>query len=388
MTVTHTITITKVAERSLNFDKTAKVVVDIAHSLETPARRARGWTITPRADAIIAGREVLLRQSTDPTTGGILYTATLAVVNNKEDERPTIAAEWQSIIAACNVKCQRPRFTLAMLDGEKYVPSTRSDEEKRTDDVGYAPFHVPDDWGTNFQHLYGLDANINRVRRALEAAVLSSWRHRFHVALIGPPGCGKSDLCQSLKKALGEDSVMEFDATATTMAGAQKELTEREELPRVLVVEEIEKANDAALAWLLSVLDLRAEVRKTTARGSLLRDTRLLVIATVNDFPTFEKVAFGALASRFANQVFFQRPSRDLLGRILQREIALINGNMKWVAPALDYAEEIDTTDPREVIAIALCGRDDLLTGEYQKEMRATRSLVALTHSGADVQVA
>jgi MoxR-like ATPase len=211
---------------------------------------------------------------------------------------------------------------------------------------------------------------------ALEAGLLSAWNHRFHCALIGPPGCGKSDIAGSFKAALGEEAVLEFDATATTAAGAIKELAEREILPRVLVVEEIEKSDEKALSFLLAVLDLRAEIRKTTARATIQRDTKLFAIATVNNHELFGKLNAGALSSRFSNKIWFKRPSRETLELILQREVQKVSGDFAWISPALDWCDEMCITDPREVITICLCGRDKLITGDYQEMLRQTSEFV------------
>jgi hypothetical protein len=56
------------------------------------------------------------------------------------------------------------------------------------------------------------------------------------------------------------------------------------------------------------------------------------------------------------------------LGRILKREVDAIEGKDEWINPTLDLADEIHTTDPREVISLLLCGRDALLDGTFQKE--------------------
>jgi hypothetical protein len=172
----------------------------------------------------------------------------------------------------------------------------------------------------------------------------------------------------------GEESVLEFDATAMTAAGAMKELSEAEILPRVIIIEEIEKADEKSLNFLLAVLDMRAEVRKVTARASIQRDTKLFGIATVNNTDLFEKIASGALASRFAHHIYFQRPTREQMRMILQREILKLpeKGNLAWADPALDYCDKYGITDPRKATAICLSGRDQLITGEYQKMLEAT----------------
>jgi MoxR-like ATPase len=266
-------------------------------------------------------------------------------------------------------------WTLTEVDGNEYAAPEDDDSVTSKIDkemIGYADCEIPDDWSTYFDHLYGLDPHISRVRSAVDAAVRSSFRNRFNVVLVGPPGCGKSDVAESMRKALGEDAVMSFDATATTAAGLIKDLNDRDILPRVVVFEEIEKASEAAMQPLLGILDQRGEIRKTTARGSIQRDTKCLAIATVNDYKLFKRLQAGALASRFSNTVHFNRPSRETLSMILHREVAKVDGNSEWVKPALDYCEDHDIDDPREVIAFCLCGADDLLTGDYQKMMDAT----------------
>lgn len=368
--ISHTVKLTKDAVRSLRDDKVAAQIEAIIAGTSTAQRTARGWKIT-RPDMQLH-REY---KYTNAIEGAYNYFVTLDVICNPNKPRPSIPAEFQTILNSIDTKAALTKWKISDVDGKPYAGVSVADmSEAMAGNVGYAPLEIPGNWSEHFSHLYGLDSHINRIRRALDAAVISDWRNRVHVALIGPPGCGKSDICQSVKRALGEESVLEFDATSTTMAGAQKELTEREELPRVLLVEEIEKAPVNSMSWLLSALDLRGEIRKTTARGNILRDTRMLCIATVNDVPTFKAVSFGALESRFSNKVHFQRPPREMLSRILAREIEKINGNMEWIKPTLDYAEEIGTSDPREIIAIGICGREALMDGSYQTDLRNTRA--------------
>jgi hypothetical protein len=98
----------------------------------------------------------------------------------------------------------------------------------------------------------------------------------------------------------------------------------------------------------------------------------------------FNKLNAGALASRFANKIFFKRPSRDQLELILQREITKVDGDFAWIGPALDYCEGQDITDPRTAIAICLCGREQLLTGDYQKMMEDTSEDLPTTFGSWD----
>jgi len=174
---------------------------------------------------------------------------------------------------------------------------------------------------------------------------------------------------------LGADAVLQFDATSTTEAGARRELRQLANIPPILVCEEIEKTDERSLRWLLGVLDTRGEIRGVNYRdASFQRDVKLLCLATVNDIKRFNEVMSGALSSRFANKIRCPQPSREVMERILQREVQKINGNPAWIKPALDYCLDIEkTNDPRRAIAVALCGQEKLLTGEYQQWLEATR---------------
>ena len=296
-------------------------------------------------------------------------------------------AMFPGILRKINDLCPRPAYgswTLQFVDGEPYeVADDENVMGNAAEELGYSAVGIPPDFDQHFEHLYGLEAHIERVRKAVALGIQSGWRKRTHCALIGPPGCGKSDICQTLKAMLGDDAVMEFDGTATTAAGAIKKLTspDTEVLPRIIVVEEIEKAPEESMRFLLGVMDMRGEIRKTTARGDIQRNMKCLVIATVNDFALFTKLQAGALASRFMNKIHFKRPSRETLALILTREVKDVAGDYEWIEPTLDYTDEHSIFDPREVISICLCGQDDLLDGTYQRELDQTSRAANTDHS-------
>jgi hypothetical protein len=370
-TETHAITLTKPAKRQLQDKVIRGNQTGLIASVVNKSVTVRGWSIDP---AMMESEVNWIQQ---PDEDGYVYTMFLTVTFSREDGKKPDTFEFGSLMRTLSKRSNTPNYgswTLATVDGEPYIVPVDDDElaTVNTDLIGYAEVTVPEDYEENFTHLFGLEAHIARIKFALEAGIMSDWRNRFHCALVGPPGCGKSDICGTLKRIFGEDAVMEFDATATTAAGAIKELAEREILPRVLLVEEIEKADPKSLAFLLALCDLRGEIRKTTARATIQRDTKVLVVATVNDYELFGTLQAGALASRFANTIWFQRPSRETLTRILVREVQKIRGDETWVKPAIDFAEEQNIDDPRMVIALCLCGRDKLLTGEYQKMLAAT----------------
>lgn len=226
-----------------------------------------------------------------------------------------------------------------------------------------------------FSHIFNRDAQIRVVHSAIEQAKLSNFANRFHCVLYGPPACGKTTIMRAFKTMLGNEGVMEFDATSMTQAGAEKILLESASLPRVLLLEEAEKTEEKTLRFLLGLLDYRAEIRKTNFTvGNIRREVKLLCIATVNDVDKFKSMMDGALYSRFSNKIYCPRPERELLDRILQREIMNANGKVEWVKPALDYCVDVEKTyDPRRIISVCLCGRDDLLTGKYQADLKAIK---------------
>ena len=300
-----------------------------------------------------------------------------------QDGKDTDSQQFPRMIRTIYTRAKRHDlgdWYLTAVDGKAYVPGT--DDELAIDgdeEIEYAAMDMPDDWDAPFSHLYGLDSQIAMIQSRLFAAVDSEWVHRFNCALVGPPGCGKSDIAKSIADMLPDDAVLHFDATALTGAGAIKELSEREILPRVIIIEEIEKCDPKGLAWLLAALDIRGEIRKVTARANIQRDTKVFCIATVNNVKLFNQLMSGALASRFTRPIYFKRPSRETLAKILKREIEKVNGDEAWVEPALNYCETavnadgtIGITDPRQVIAICLAGRDALLSGKYQQMLNDT----------------
>ncbi len=387
--VEHRVRLEKVSGRMLDPDKSDLQIAAIIDGALSKDRIKRGWSLTYVADTNVDSKRfgkpayTVEGKAPNPIKN---YVDLIARCETKR-LRTTMGVEFDNLCASIDDKARMAanRWRVESTDDTPYVPVAEQEiKYDESEQVGYAPFALPTDpeaWLSKdrkgkgaFDHLYGLDSAIGLVKSVLELADQTNFRKRVNIALIGKPGCGKSDICQTLKKLLGPEAVFELDGTSTTMAGAQKELGEREELPRVMVIEEIEKAPETSLPWLLSIMDMRGEIRKTTARGNILRDARMIVICTVNDEDTFRKINFGALYSRFTRRIHFRRPSRDLLWKILDREVKEVGGSEAWIDPALDYAAKIDTTDPREIIAIALCGQDSLLDGTYQDMLDDARS--------------
>jgi MoxR-like ATPase len=410
---TRHIVLEKVSGRTLAVPKLDTQVANIMMAGLNAERVRRGWSV--RMDVNDAEREALGIEPTrdNPSDGrytvvgspsdGWVYTVGITLECRPKMARRSLPLEAENAIALINgrAKLKENRFRVAYVDGRPYIEGeTQKETSDPNEELGYAPFDLPDVkhasvdecrewqfeyeqrcdcWLSNFTHLYGLEDYIAIIRSVLELAMMSDWKDRVNIALIGPPACGKTELCKAVKAAVGDEAVLEYDATSTTMAGAQESIGQMEELPRVLVLEEIEKAPEAALPWLLSVLDLRGEVRKKTVRSDIAKSVHMIGVCTVNDEAKFNSVASGALASRFSMPLYFQRPPREILWRILKREVDKIGGDIRWIDAALDFAEELQSgksdnlyIDPRKLIAICLTGRDRLLLpAEHDRSFQA-----------------
>lgn len=230
------------------------------------------------------------------------------------------------------------------------------------------------DKSSYFDNIYGLDAQIEILLSALRIAKDTDFTKRYHAVLHGKPGCGKSELLSCVKEMVGEDGVIEFDGTQTTAAGAVAKIVDAEVLPPVLIIEEIEKVPDAAFMWLLGALDGRAEIKKVTARFTSQRKVPFVCFATVNDLGLFRSRHEGAMASRFAHNIYCPYPSEEVIRKILTREVLSIGGNLEWIEPALQYCIKFEkVSDPRRIIAVCLTGRDKLLDGSFQSALLACK---------------
>jgi hypothetical protein len=385
----HNLVLTKLAERRLRPNVIEKNFTGVLNGVNNRSLTVSGYEVLldteHEGDWSHSGWQQMNALSEDDPNAVYRYEIYLKVVFTNRQDKPADTNILNAIYRSVYTKCGQPvlgSWELSRVDGKEYEVPDENAVRLSNDFVGYTQVAIPDDYEAKFNHLFGLDANVARIKRAMEAGLLSDWQHRLHCALIGPPGCGKSDICRTIKSMLGEEAVLEFDATATTAAGAIKELAEREILPRVMIIEEIEKADEKALDFLLAALDLRAEIRKTTARATIQRDTKLFAIATVNNIDLFARLKAGALASRFSQKIFFQRPNRDQLEMILQREVVKVDGDFAWIGPTLDYCDDADITDPRAVISIAMCGREMLITGEYQDMLRETSETLPTAGGG------
>lgn len=370
----------RLQERSLNNN-----IAGILASVNNKSLAVSGWTVEPLTadEGGDNGWTVEVEQVGGATGKGqsntvCHYSVWFLVTYNREDTKKPRKADLHSIVNKIHAKSSPENvggWKLATVDGVPYELQEGTDEMIGESFVGYSDVSIPDDFWSYFDDLYGLDPAITRVQRSLELAIMTDFTDRKNCVLVGPPGCGKSAICARLKEALGEDAVLEYDATQMTAAGVVKDLSEREILPRVVVIEEMEKAPGKALDVFLAILDTRGEIRKTTARANIQRETKLWAVATVNNWALFKSLASGAIASRFTEKVGFRRPNREQCASILARELQKLGkrGDKRWIEATLQYAYDgKGKTDPRELTSIMLTGREMLLTGEYQAILEAT----------------
>lgn len=383
----HVIHISKEAGRLLSDDTLRKFIDQMISAVNTSARIQRGWKLDLRPVTPGSTDWYRIEYLTESMTGPRKYH--LFFEFNGKNPKHNPEAELRDACAALDLKGAsfggKP-FVVETVDGEKYEQSAQSRKagirgEQESSIVGYAPFSLPENYREYFTHLFGLDAHIRRVAKTIQLAEETDFRKRINTVLQGPPGCGKTEICRAFKAAVGNESVYEIDATSATKAGILDDLDNFEEMPRIIVIEEIEKAQGETLSFLLGIMDTRGEIRKTTARTKIQKEMKCLVVATVNNWERFGELNYGALASRFSNTIHFNRPDEKLLAEILKREIDDLKGDgtqgsgkkfYKWIPPTIAWIKEVDNWDPRYVIAVCLTGQDDLLTDEYQADLRST----------------
>lgn len=230
--------------------------------------------------------------------------------------------------------------------------------------------------GHYFDHLFGLDPQIRVLLSAIQAAADSKKKNRFHALLYGEPGAGKTDILRSTARLLDDlrISYVEIDATATTEAGMKKVLLDEDEIvPEVLLIEEIEKSPGNSTHWLLGVMDDRATVTQLNYKRQATRKVDSLVLASANDYALLKVREKGALLSRFNNHIYCPRPTREIIGQILKREILAVGGSLDWIEPTLEFCvDRRHMTDPRAIVPVCLQGKERLASGEYQRDLMET----------------
>jgi hypothetical protein len=222
-----------------------------------------------------------------------------------------------------------------------------------------------------FKHIFERDAQIRTLLSSVKSFLTSKGQRRNHVVLWGLPACAKTEILNAFSAMVGQAAITRFDGTSTTPAGIYKvyfeEYDEMQEPPFV-ILEEAEKTNEESLRVWLGMMDSRGELRKINARDMRQRNVEILCLATANDKEELDNALAGALSSRFAHQLYCQRPDEKVLRLILRRDIKAHGGKMEWIDPIIKLAQTLGTNDPRKVLSF-LDGQDRLLDGSYQKDL-------------------
>jgi hypothetical protein len=235
-------------------------------------------------------------------------------------------------------------------------------DDRLLSDVNYLMNESP------FKRYYGIESQIRMVLSSLKSSIDSGGKRMTHCVLFGPPACGKTSVLTTLEEIVGKHNVLKLDATTTTKAGVEK-LFLNTVIPPIIILEEVEKANEDWLRNWLSLLDERSEIRKVSHKETIVKDIDILFFCTVNDSDKFNDLLDGALASRCKNKIYFPRPTEETIKKILFRDVQENGGKVEWVEPALLLAKELNVDDPRVIISF-LSGGDRLLDGSYQKDKK------------------
>lgn len=236
-----------------------------------------------------------------------------------------------------------------------------------------------------WKDLYGVNPQIRIILSNIKRAQETNGESRNHTVLYGHSGAGKTTSMFALEKMFGKGSVLKLDATSTTKAGLEKLFFSEppaglKKIPPLVIMEEAEKADPDALKIWLGALDDRGEIRKINFRVNQLRKIKVLFICSVNNKSLFDRmmgsdgVELGALSSRCSTQIFFPRPSDNILYQILEKEIREKGGKKEWIAPAIQIAKKLKITDPR-IVKSYLSGGDRLLDSTYEKDWLAIYEL-------------
>lgn len=376
----------KTTNRINNDSLKSQIEFIVSRSIHGGNRKSWGW-------------ENVLYKPSGPTNDGsqYLYKVNLEFERKKQTTPDKLNSELSVINEFLTKTCTsakfKPAWSISKLTADWNKNFSTETVENHTDVVDFEraltldQIKIPDVliYGSDseieshdaFKGIYGRAKHIRIIASSIKRMIVTKGEKRNHILLYGLPGCAKSHILMGWMKILGSGGYFTINANSATKPGIEKMfLTRFKEtgVPPICFIEEIEKTAESVLSVWLSVLDDRAEVRKINFVNQEKTEAKVLSIATANDKILFDRLHGGrpgfpgALSSRFTKQLYLPRPDKDILRRILLRDVQLYGGKASWVEPCLDIAQELGTNDPRIVLSL-LDGQDRLLDNSYKDDI-------------------
>lgn len=382
----HALYIQRQIKRRNDSDRWTKAISSLCIQVLTPQRTVvEGWGILDRDDsALIYNNDGTWTQRTQLTIA---------------KRSPDSPAEWKALVKEFKAIATRivlPNSTIEILLPEELI-AEESQEAPPVDENLSVLVKSPQEIeipqvlisGTDdeieehpaIQGIYGRGAHIRMLFDSVSTALDTRFTVVNHVLLEGDPAGAKSQIGKALKNVVGPGGFHEFNACSLTKAGllrlffeTYRDRTQEHwaNVPPFWIFEEFDKISKEVAEILLRLLDDAREVRRTFNRGDDFVRANLLCVAVINDRKRFESLAGGALEGRFKRKIFVPLPDRELIRRILYREVERMDGDEAWVEPCLQLMDITSSRDTREIIGW-LAGRERLLTGQYQEDLLATR---------------
>lgn len=357
-------TVTRTTKNRLNPEKLKEQLTAIGDA--ALRNRVANWgTEIPR-------RLINVVESGEGEDRRVKYTAVIYVVKQRYNDEQAVRKRLPLLTKVLERAARRQKWQLisdealkATKDGYEVVngagestgdPAPRLLESLPENDKRLVA-SIPDDFvlpeltdevlQTHFGRIFNREPHIRIIYDNLKTAVKTRFKTRHHILLKGPPACAKTELFLAFIDWLGDDLIEPVDASTMTKAGLERLLLEKAhagELKPILLFEEIEKCHPENLSCLIQVMDARGKIQRVNANtvrdGNGIADCPIIVWATCNDEMELMKFHSGAIHSRFGTQPECERPDRELMERILRRELTEIQGNEAWIEPVLKFCYE------------------------------------------------
>jgi hypothetical protein len=248
---------------------------------------------------------------------------------------------------------------------------------------------TPDIYKEYFDGIYEREPHIRLIHASAKNACDTNFEERNHVLLYGEPAAAKTILFRRLKTWYEVDNpdierVALINSVTLSKAGLETWLLEKASLmmlPEIIFFDEIEKFDMNNLSCLLGIMDEQATISRMNAKiGKVSQKANPLIWATCNDVNKLKAFNNGALFSRFVKQLPCLRPSRELMEQLLLKRIEIrkqkgLNGDAKWARRIVQFCfDEMKVNDPRMIIGM-LDGGDDIMSGDYFKDILAIEEM-------------